>query len=123
MTKNLQIGGGLVVVAVVLSAWLFPGAILFPVLMAGTAWGVLLGPLVAMLASCGLLILRGRATVWDWVWIGASAGVWGVASWWNLHAISAGYNIRVDFLALIPVMWAALVAPMVVLVNRMMSGS
>lgn len=124
MSRNLigQLAGGLVVVAVVLGAWLFPAAILFPVMMTLSVWGLLLGPMVAAVAGCGLFLLRGRSTVWDWVLLCVSAGLWVGSGWWNLHAFAAGYYIRIDFLALIPAMWAALLLPLVVVLRRMWPG-
>ncbi len=124
MSRNLigQLVGGLAVVAVVLGAWCFPAAILFPVMMTLSVWGLLLGPLLAAVAGCGLFLLRGRSTVWDWVLLCASAGLWAGSGWWNLHAFAAGYYIRIDFLALIPAMWAALLIPLVVVLRRMWPG-
>lgn len=120
MARSLsgRIAVGLAVVAVILMAWLYPASMVFPIVVTMTLWGALLGPLIAMLAGLGLLWLRTGSTVWDWVSLAASACLWVGASWWNLHAFAAGYNIRPDLLALIPAMWAALITPIAILVWR-----
>lgn len=90
---------------------MFPKVLLLPVTITLVPLGGIVGPLIALISLIFVFVKRKRITSSDALVFSGCAIVWIGGALWNSYAFSQGYNIRVELLALIPFMWAAIIAP------------